>query len=99
MWNWSGPPTFSDVVSLEHLHIWKSREGVELMPNLLNLARLKCVRISECGFKDVSLGNLISLQSISIYGCHSLDTLLDMHKFTRLEKLQVKFFRNIVVWA
>ena len=97
---WSGPPAFSDVLSLEHLHISWSGEGIETMPNLLNLARLQSVHITRCSFKDVSwLGNLISLRSISISWCGSLETLPDMHKLTRLEKLDVKYCKNIVVWA
>ena len=51
-------------------------------------------------FKDLScLGNLISLRSLSIYKCYSLETLHDMHKLTRLEELEVKCCRNIVGWA
>ena len=100
VWNWRGPPAFSDVVSLEDLEILESGEGIEMMPNLLNLARLQRVDISNCGFKDVScLGNLSSLRSISILWCDSLETLPDLHKLTRLEELRVGSCPNIVVWA
>ena len=95
---WSGPPTFTDVVSLEHLSIHSSWEGIETMPNLLNLGRLQSVEIFHCGFKDVScLGNLISLRTISIIDCHSLETLPDLHKLTRLEELYVQSCPNIVI--
>jgi len=97
--SWSGPPTFTDAVSLEHLHIWFS-EKIKMMPNLLNLARLQSVHIVECSFKDVScLGNLISLRSISISFCDKLETLPYMHKLTRLEELNVEYCENIAVWA
>ena len=100
VWDWRGPPTFSDVVSLEVLEIWDSGEGIEMMPNLLNLARLQRVHIGNCKFKDVScLGNLISLRSLSISECDSLETLPDMHKLTRLEELEVGSCPNNVVWA
>ena len=96
--NWSGPPTFSDVVSLEHLRIWGWGNGIETMPDLLNLARLQSVDILQCGFKNVScLGNLISLRSISIFDCYTLETLPDLHKLTRLEKLYVQSCPNIVI--
>ena len=98
--SWSGPPAFSDVVNLEHLCIWWSGEDIEMMPNLLNLARLQSVDIDMCSFKNVScLGNLISLRSISISGCHSLETLPDVHKLTRLETLKVELCPSIKVWA
>ena len=98
--NWNGPPAFSDVVSLEHLRIERSGKGIERMPNLLNLARLQSVDIHDCTFKHVScLGNLISLQSISILRCHSLETLPDMHKLTRLETLRVSVCPNLEVWV
>ena len=97
---WIGPPAFSDVVSLEHLYIQWSGWGIEMMPNLLNLARLQSVHISWCSFKDVScLGNLISLRRISISWCSSLETLPDVHKLTRLERLEVQFCPNVKVWA
>ena len=95
---WSGPPAFTDVVSLEHLHIWYSRKDIETMPNLLNLARLQSVYIGCCKFKDVScLGNLISLQSISIYECHRLETLPDIHMLKKLENLDVQSCPKIVI--
>jgi Leucine-rich repeat (LRR) protein len=98
--HWSGPPTFSNVVNLEHLHIREWRNGIETMPNLLNLARLQSVHIVYCDFKDVScLGNLISLRSLSIVNCDKLETLPDMHKLTRLEELEVAYCLNIVGWA
>ena len=51
-------------------------------------------------FKDLScLGNLISLRSLSISWCNSLETLPDMHKLTRLEELEVERCRKIVGWA
>jgi Leucine-rich repeat (LRR) protein len=97
--NWSGPPAFSDVVSLEHLRIQNSGEGIEMMPNLLHLARLQSVRMRYCNFKDVScLGDLISLQSISINVCDSLETLFDVHKLTRLETLEVEMCPDVKVW-
>jgi Leucine-rich repeat (LRR) protein len=97
--DWSGLPTFTDAVSLEHLHIWFSKK-IEMMPNLLNLARLQSVHISWCSFKDVScLGNLISLRSISISWCSNLETLPDMLKLTRLKELNVEVCSNIVGWA
>jgi Leucine-rich repeat (LRR) protein len=95
---WSGPPAFTDVVSLEHLHIWYSRNDIETMPNLLNLTRLQSVYIHCCKFKDVScLGNLIYLRSISIYECHRLETLPDIHMLTRLEKLDVQSCPKIMI--
>ena len=98
--NWSGPPAFTDVWSLEHLRIWRSEEGIEMMPNLLNLARLQSVHIDRCSLKDVScLGNLISLRNISISCCYRLETLPDVHKLTRLETLEVKGCPSVKVWA
>ena len=98
--NWSGPPAFSNVVSLEDLRMCGSEEGIEMMPNLLNLARLQSVYIRSCSFKDVScLGNLISLRSIWINGCRSLEILPDAHKLTRLETLQVLECPKVMVWA
>ena len=100
VWNWNGPPAFSDVVSLEHLRIWKSGEGIEMMPNLLNLASLQSIDMEYCSFKDVScLGNLVSLRSIEFCSCDSLETLPDVHKLTRLETLKVSFCDNVKVWA
>ena len=96
---WSGPPAFSDVVSLEHLSLWRSGKGIQTMPNLLNLARLQSVDIDMCSFKDVScLGDLISLRRISISSC-PLKTLPDVHKLTRLETLGVEFCPFTKVWA
>ena len=71
-----------------------------MMPDLLTLARLQSVDISYYSFKDVScLGDLISLRSIRICSCDSLETLPDVHKLTRLETLEVRYCRNVKVWA
>ena len=73
---------------------------LEESPNLLNLARLQSVRIDGCGFKDLScLGNLISLRSLLIHRCYSLETLPDMHKLTRLEEWDVENCPKMVGWA
>ena len=87
------------MASLEHLRIWESGEGIEMMPNLVNLTRLQSVTISSCSFKDVScLGNLISLRSISISSCDSLESLPDVHTLTRLETLEVRSCQDVKVW-
>ena len=67
---------------------------------IVYVTRLQSVHIGGCGFQDLScLGNLISLRSLSISGCDSLETLPDMHKLTRLEELVVENCPKMVGWA
>ena len=78
-------------VSIRHL----SAQG-NLLPSISNL---KSLTLSQCGFKDIQfLTNLTSLEDLHISFCDLLESLSDMHKFTRLERLFISECKNLREW-
>jgi Leucine-rich repeat (LRR) protein len=73
------------------------RCGAQGLPCLADLVNLKRLEITLAG-ELTGLSDLTSIQSLDLWWSDDLERLPDLHKLSRLEKLEIRFCRNLREW-